>query len=288
MSTNETPTVTDPETPKSDMLGDDIELNETPETTDVENEIEVEPTNEQTNPESTQADTETDTDKAKPGFDKERQVIQQEIGNRVRPLEEKIDQILASINAQGGKVTPEQKQELVEAKSDLAEIADLEAFANTPDEQLDLLDPKVIRGLASGVVKALKAIDGRTTKQVTQATEGQREQAFVAQREAFVSNYSAASGRDAKTVHAMLAEFDQEMQPHTGIPEASRKALEQRVWRELEAKHTSKAVVKPAPTGQAGTQQRKAPITIKQTGSSGGAVKSKPKPLDLTGTIASD
>ena len=61
------------------------------------------------------------------GFDKIRQQVQQEIGNKMRPLEAKLDQLMGAIERQGGKPTQEQKAQIQNAKDDLDEFKDIDS-----------------------------------------------------------------------------------------------------------------------------------------------------------------
>lgn len=66
-------------------------------------------------------------DEPNKGFDKIRQQVQQEIGNKIRPLEAKLDQVLQQIEKQGGRATQEQKAQVQNLKDDLDEIGDIDS-----------------------------------------------------------------------------------------------------------------------------------------------------------------
>jgi len=123
--------------------------------------VEVETTDDVVDTGAVAAEVETPEANDKPAFDKMRQQVQQEISNKLRPVEAKLDALLSRIEEQG-RATPAQReqvaalQEKVEAVKD--ELSDFESA------DVDLIDPN----------KAVKALIQRQRKFEAEFRENQR------------------------------------------------------------------------------------------------------------------
>lgn len=94
-------------------------------------------------------DDKTDQAEQGRGFDKIRQQVQQEIGNKIRPLEAKLDQVLNQIANQGGKATQEQKAQVQSLKDDLDEIGDIDPETVDPYK----VTPKLAKAMRDSLRK---------------------------------------------------------------------------------------------------------------------------------------
>lgn len=111
-------------------------------------------------------------------FDKVRQQVQQEIGNKVRPLEAKIDALLAKIEAQG-EATPAQKREveqLAAARDELEDLANTDATDADPYKAVSRLAQRLLKVEAER--KAEREVFERRFQQADQATAQSRRLAF--------------------------------------------------------------------------------------------------------------
>lgn len=130
----------------------------TPPAPETREQLDILETSEQVTAQQTEQPVKTDTPKpdnkaeqseSSKGFDKIRQQVQQEIGNKMRPLEAKLDQLMSAIEKQGGKPTQEQKAQIQNVKDDLEDIGDVDSDTFDPYKAT----PRIAKALQAHIRK---------------------------------------------------------------------------------------------------------------------------------------
>lgn len=174
--------------------------------------------------ETVQADTGEQEVHAEKPFDKVRQQVQQEIGNKVRPLEAKIDALLAKIEAQG-EATPAQKREveqLAAARDELEDLANTDATDADPYKAVSRLAQRLLKLEAER--KTERETFERRFQQADQATAQSRQLAFEHNwKSEFARTNPDLKDKADDVYSAYVEEWNSQVEPGEQLPPATAK-----------------------------------------------------------------
>lgn len=181
---------------------------------------------------------------AKPEWDKDRQRIQQEIGNRVRPLQKQYDEQIAALKAEiarlaSGPATPKTKDRLQE----LSELA--EGTPVDPDESVPIL-AREVRELRQHLANAYSQIQEQN-RRIAPAEQQQYERQW---KSVFAKDNPDAGSKADEAYQQFTAEYNDLVGDGSGFTQEACSKIANRLYREVlgQYKTTAAPAIAKAPT----------------------------------------
>lgn len=229
------------------------------------------------------------------GWDKDRQALQQELGNVRRELAELKAERERAKSEQSTKPEKETDPDMVE----LERIANLSDAELEDPEKFDPMNPRTVRAMAKAALGARKGVDS-ITKKTQEELSRTRAAQVEAEQKAFAEKLVKDTGRPLDEAKAMIDEYNAAMPAAidgfmkkygiTQYTDAISEAVGKEVWASVVQKHplpAKKQEVKPAAKlGQTGGKQ--VPGTITNNKSSRTEKPEKRQRVPLDGFVTGD